>query len=76
MRFLDQIDLPMLVLACATLGLAPFVPEPHVWQKLGMLAEGTLARPLDIFDLVLHGLPWALLGAKLARMAKGRGPAA
>ena len=40
-----------------------------------MLAAGTLSRPIDIFDLVLHASPWALLLAKLGRMALGRGVA-
>ncbi|MBF9047746.1 RND transporter [Rhodobacterales bacterium LSUCC0031] len=56
----------MLVVACLTLGLAPFTPEPHIWEKLKMLAAGELVRPLDIFDLLLHGLPWLLLIAKLS----------
>jgi hypothetical protein len=51
---------------CLTLGLAPFVPEPHIWEKLKMLASGELHKAIDIFDLVLHGTPWALLILKLA----------
>ena len=54
MAGLDRIPLAILVMAALTLGLAPFVPEPHLWQKLRMLAAGELARPMDIFDLVLH----------------------
>lgn len=61
------------VLAALTLGLAPFVPEPHIWEKLKMLVAGTLVRPLDIFDLVLHAAPWAVLIAKVIRMAFVRG---
>ena len=61
------------VLAALTLGLAPFVPEPHIWEKLKMLAAGTLSRPIDIFDLLLHAAPWAVLIAKLIRMALTRG---
>jgi len=34
-----------------------------------MLAAGTLSRPIDIFDLLLHAAPFALLVAKLIRMA-------
>lgn len=67
LRWIDRQSLTLFVLAAATLGLAPFVPEPHVWEKLKMLAAGTLARPLDIFDLVLHGAPWVLLLTKLYR---------
>lgn len=69
MQSLDQLPLLPLILAALTLGLAPFFPEPHIWEKLKMLAAGDLVRPLDIFDLVLHGAPWALLALKLVRMA-------
>ncbi|MCZ4320411.1 hypothetical protein O4H26_15590 [Aequorivita viscosa] len=69
MAFLDGIPLTLLILAALTLGLAPFFPEPHLWEKLKMLAAGTLTRPIDIFDLLLHAAPVLLLMAKLARMA-------
>ena len=55
----------MLVVVCLTLGLAPFTPEPHLLEKLRMLTEGQLVKPIDIFDLVLHGTPWILLVLKL-----------
>jgi hypothetical protein len=55
----------VLVVACLTLGLAPFTP-PHVVEKLQMLFHGRLVRPLDWFDLFLHGTPWVLLLAKVA----------
>lgn len=64
-KLFDKIPLVLLVLVCLTLGLAPFVPEPHLWEKLKMLANGALARPVDIFDLLLHGGPWLLLVIKL-----------
>jgi len=64
-----MIPLAVLVIAALTLGLAPFVPEPHLWEKLKMLAAGTLTRPLDVFDLLWHAAPWLLLAAKLARMS-------
>jgi hypothetical protein len=50
---------------CLTLGLAPFTPEPHLWEKLKMLASGELTELLNIFDLLLHGTPWLLLIIKL-----------
>ena len=43
------------------LGLAPFRPEPHLIEKLRMLVHGTLSRPIDIFDLVMHSTPSVLL---------------
>jgi len=72
LKFLDDLPLLYAVLFAATLGLAPFVPEPHILEKLRMLAAGTLTEPLDIFDLVFHGWTWVLLAAKLARMAMAR----
>lgn len=69
MEFLDKVPLSLAVIGCLTLGLAPFIPEPHIWEKLKMLAGGTLQKPVDIFDLCFHALPWLLLLAKLARMA-------
>ena len=65
-EFLAKIPFNILLLICLTLGLAPFVPEPHVWEKLKMLADGSLARPIDIFDLFMHGTPWVLLILKTA----------
>ena len=72
MAILDQIPLNLVILACLTLGLAPFFPEPHIWEKLKMLFAGTLAKPIDIFDLALHAVPFLLLAAKLARLALNR----
>lgn len=73
MHFLDSLPLNILILASLTLGLAPFFPEPHVVEKLRMLAQGQLTRPVDIGDLLMHGAPWVLLLAKLARMALAKG---
>lgn len=54
--------LPLFAMASLTLGLAPFSPEPHVWEKIRWLATG---QPMDKaiywFDFALHGLPWVLL---------------
>jgi len=72
MTWLDRIPVWILVAVALTLGLAPFVPEPHVWEKLKMLAAGSLSRPIDIFDLLYHGAPWLLLALKLVRMAQRR----
>jgi hypothetical protein len=52
------------VIASLTLGLAPFRP-PHLWEKLVMLSRGKLRRPLDWFDLFLHGAPWVILILKI-----------
>ena len=68
-EFLDGIQLSLFLAAAATLGLAPFFPEPHIWEKLKMMRAGTLRRPVDIFDLALHAAPFVALAAKLIRMA-------
>ncbi len=65
MKFLDSIPFSMAVIASLTLGLAPFVPVPHVVEKLGMLFSGELTQLVDIGDLLMHGAPWLLLLAKL-----------
>jgi hypothetical protein len=72
MTWLDRIPLAIVVPLALLLGLAPFVPEPHLWEKLKMLAAGRLSRPIDIFDLVYHAAPWLLLALKLGRMAQRR----
>ncbi|HHH40259.1 MAG TPA: RND transporter [Sedimenticola sp.] len=73
MAWLDELPLNVLILAALFLGLAPFVPEPHIWEKLKMLAAGTLTRPLDIFDLLLHAAPFVVLALKLVRMKTAGG---
>ena len=65
-HWLSKIPLFLIVIACLTLGLAPFFPVPHGWVKLMMLAHGALSRPIDIFDLLLHGAPWLVLILRLA----------
>ena len=49
---------------------APFTPEPHLVEKLRLLFQGALTRPLDIFDLLMHAAPSVLLAVKLARRRK------
>ena len=66
MTWLDNLPWSILILASLTLGLAPFAP-PHIWEKLQMLAQGRLVRPIDWFDLVFHATPWILLLLKGAR---------
>jgi hypothetical protein len=67
---LDRLSLGTVAIPALFLGLAPFVPEPHLWEKLKMLADGTLVRPIDIFDLFLHGAPLLLLAIKLVRLGR------
>ncbi|HEX5625844.1 MAG TPA: hypothetical protein VFX48_07500 [Saprospiraceae bacterium] len=55
-------DIKFIGIACLTLGLAPFYPEPHIWGKIKWLAGGAVGmKAIDWFDLFFHGLPWLLL---------------
>lgn len=72
--WIDRLPMTLFLVATFTLGLAPFFPEPHVWEKLKLLGAGNLVRPIDIFDLLMHGTPWLLLIAKLMRLARARRP--
>jgi len=67
LKLLDQIPyLPLILLAVFML-LAPFRPMPHVLEKLIMLKNGVLTRPLDIFDLFFHLAPSVILLLKWIR---------
>lgn len=68
MRILDRIPFPIIAVLAIAMGLAPFYPQPHLLEKLGMLVNGSLTRPIDIFDLFWHGLFPLLLILKLIRM--------
>lgn len=67
MKWIDKIPMLPLALAGIFLLFAPFVPEPHLLQKIKMLFAGSLIKPLDIFDLFWHGTPITLLLIKLYR---------
>ena len=67
MKWLDKIPFPTLMIIAILLGLAPFSPQPHLLEKLQMLFDGTLSKPIDIFDLFLHGTPLVLLAIKTVR---------
>ena len=66
MKWLISIPYMLLVPLALFMALAPFTPEPHLWEKLNMLFAGTLVRPIDIFDMVLHGAPLVILLMKLS----------
>ena len=68
---LDKIPYSILIVAAVFMLLAPFRPMPHVLEKLIMLKNGLLTRPIDIFDLFYHLLPTLILLLKIfSRQAK------
>ncbi len=56
-----KILIPLVLL----LGFAPFVPQPHIVEKIAMLLAGTLKKPIDIFDLFWHAWPFMLLAYRV-----------
>lgn len=74
MKLLDKIPMGPLILAAIFMGLMPFRPQPHLWEKLNMLLAGTLSRPVDIFDLFWHSFLIFLVVIKLVRRSKGISP--
>jgi hypothetical protein len=72
MRFIDRLPFPLLLVLTIFMLGAPFVPEPHLVEKMRMLLAGTLTRALDIFDVFWHLLPAALLTLKLVRRSRGK----
>ena len=64
---LDKFPYPILIVAAAFMILAPFKPMPHVLEKLIMLKNGMLTKPIDIFDLFFHLFPTIILLLKIYR---------
>jgi hypothetical protein len=70
MHFIDNFPYPLLIVLTLFMLGAPFVPEPHLVEKMRMLSEGTLTRPIDIFDVFWHLLPAGLLALKVWRQRR------
>lgn len=68
MKWLDKLPLTILAFFATLLALAPFGKQPHLWGKIQMLLSGNLTRPIDIFDLFLHGSLLGLLLIKIFRV--------
>ena len=69
-KLIDKIPLLPLTIAAIFMMLAPFVPEPHLLEKIRMLSNGELTKPIDIFDLFWHSLFVMILLIRLARLKK------
>jgi len=64
---LDKIPYSILIVIAVFMILAPFKPMPHVLEKLIMLKNGILTKPIDIFDLFFHLIPTLILLLKIYR---------
>jgi hypothetical protein len=74
LNLLDRLPWIWLLLLAAWMAIAPITPEPHLIEKLRMLVQGTLVRPLDVFDLVMHATPLLLVALKLWRRRRASRP--
>jgi len=70
LNWLDRAPLFLLIALAVWMAGAPFTPEPHLVEKLRLLFQGALTRPLDLFDLLMHAAPSVVLAVKLARRRK------
>ena len=68
LKWIDSLPLVTLLAVAILLAVLPFGSTPHLVEKLGMLVQGVLVKPIDIFDLVLHGTPAVILIIRLVRM--------
>ncbi len=71
MKWLDAFPWSVVIIVGLALTLAPFSPQPHLWEKLTMWQAGALYRPVDIFDLFLHAAGPALIVLKAIRQVLG-----
>ncbi len=68
LSWVDKLPVKPLLVVAVFFALVPFKPEPHLFEKLRMLSEGVLTRPIDIFDLFMHSFPLVLLAIRLIRI--------
>jgi len=73
MQWLDDTPYLILIGLAVLMAMLPFDPQPHLLEKLAMLADGTLSQPIDIFDLFWHLLPTLLLLLKFLRSLNHQG---
>jgi hypothetical protein len=67
LNWLDRLAWIWLLPLAAWMAIAPITPEPHLVEKVCLLFQGALVRPLDIFDLAMHATPLLLVALKLWR---------
>jgi hypothetical protein len=63
MTALDKVPYIVLIVFAIVMAIVP-PGQSHLLEKTRMLFSGTLKRPLDWFDLVMHSAPLILLAIK------------
>jgi hypothetical protein len=66
-QWIDGISYTPLIFAAILLGLAPFVPMPHLYEKWLMFRNGELHKWIDIFDVFYHLIPFIIIAIKFYR---------
>ncbi len=61
----DSTPYMLLIIIAIMMGLAPFYPAPHLYEKIVMLVNGESLNVMDTFDLLFHGAPAVFLVAKI-----------
>jgi hypothetical protein len=62
MKFKPSDHVKLAFILCITIGLTPYYPLPHSYEKLKWLLNGgNDMLLLDYFDLIFHNLPWLYL---------------
>ncbi|WP_396587663.1 hypothetical protein [Bermanella sp. R86510] len=71
--FIEQLPFTPLLIISIYLLFAPFMSEPHLWQKSKWLINGNTFALIDVFDVVFHLFPVILFlwRALLRKRAKG-----
>lgn len=67
MKWIDKIPLPLLLGISIFMAILPVQGESHLLEKLTMLQQGVLSKPIDIFDLFMHGIPSLLFLVRVFR---------
>jgi len=69
-KFLDKIPYSILIILTIWMLVVPIKLMPHAVEKVLMLINGTLIKPIDIFDLFFHLFPLVLLILKFVQNRK------
>jgi hypothetical protein len=62
MKFKVSDHIKLAFLLCLTIGLTPYFPVPHSYEKIKWFFQGGNGmQTLDYFDLIFHNIPWFYL---------------
>jgi len=70
--FIDRLPTLPIIIIGVWMGLAPFVPEPHLVQKFLMFVNNDPFKLIDVFDVFMHGGLAALAILKIWREMEKR----